>query len=182
MYCWTLPYPGGEAGAIEGTLSIMVGGDAATFERARPLLDTVGATIVHVGEPGAGQTVKAANQLIVAGTLCLVAEAINFLEVSGVDTDKALTVLKGGLAGSAVLERKADSMVRREYDPGFRLRLHHKDMGIYSAAARSAGVASPVGAIAAQLVASAVAQGYGDLDHSALLRLLEQLSGRAVTR
>ncbi|MGC4109331.1 MAG: NAD(P)-dependent oxidoreductase [Nocardioides sp.] len=173
------PVSGGEQGAVDGSLSVMVGGDAAAFDRARPLLDVVGATVVHVGEAGAGQTVKAANQLIVAGTLCLVAEAVTFLEASGVDTDKALTVLKGGLAGSAVLERKSSSMVRREYDPGFRLTLHHKDMGIYTATARAAGVASPTGAIAAQLVASAVAQGYGDLDHSALLRLVEQLSGRS---
>jgi 2-hydroxy-3-oxopropionate reductase len=173
------PVSGGEQAAVEGSLSIMVGGDAAGFERARPLLEVLGATIAHVGEAGAGQTVKAANQLIVAGTLCLVAEAITFLETSGVDTDKALTVLKGGLAGSAVLERKSASMVRREYDPGFRLTLHHKDMGIYSTTARDAGVASPVGAIITQLVASAVAQGYGNLDHSALLRLLEQLSGRS---
>jgi 2-hydroxy-3-oxopropionate reductase len=176
------PVSGGEQGAVDGSLSIMVGGDTAGFERARPLLDVVGATIVHVGEAGAGQTVKAANQLIVAGTLCLVAEAVTFLEASGVDTGKALTVLKGGLAGSAVLERKSESMVRREYDPGFRLTLHHKDMGIYATTARAAGVASPIGAITTQLVASAVAQGYGDLDHSALLRLLEQLSGRAVKR
>lgn len=176
------PVSGGEQGAIDGNLSVMVGGDAGAFDRALPVLEIVGKTIAHVGESGAGQTVKAANQLIVAGTLCLVAEAVTFLEASGVDTGTALTVLKGGLAGSAVLERKSDSMVRREYDPGFRLTLHHKDMGIYSTSARAAGVASPVGAITTQLVASAVAQGYGNLDHSALLRLLEQLSGRSGER
>lgn len=174
------PVSGGEQGAVEGTLSVMVGGDAAAFDLARPLFDVVGATVVHVGDSGAGQTVKAANQLIVAGTLCLVAEAMTFLETSGVDTRTALRVLQGGLAGSAVLERKSGSMLEREFDPGFRLTLHHKDLGIYSTAARAAGVSSPVGAVTTQLVASAVAQGHGDLDHSALLVVLEQLSGRTL--
>ena len=168
---------GGEQGAVEGTLSVMVGGEPADVADARPVLEAVGRTVVHVGPAGAGQTVKAANQLIVAGTLELVAEAVVFLEAAGVDTGAAVEVLAGGLAGSAVLDRKAPAMLARDFTPGFRVALHHKDMGIVTEAAREAGVVIPLGAVVAQLLASLKAQGHGDLDHSALLRLVEQLSG-----
>jgi 2-hydroxy-3-oxopropionate reductase len=172
------PVSGGEAGAKEGSLSIMVGGAAEDVEAARPYLDVVGATVVHVGPVAAGQTVKAANQLIVAGNIQLLAEALVFLEAHGVDTESATAVLGGGLAGSAVLDRKAAGMRAREFAPGFRIDLHHKDLGIVTAAAREAGVAIPLGAHVAQLVGSLRAQGHGGLDHSALLLLVEQLSGR----
>ncbi|MEV4626930.1 2-hydroxy-3-oxopropionate reductase [Micromonospora sp. NPDC049523] len=172
------PVSGGEQGAIEGTLSIMVGGDAADFEAARPVLEVVGATIVHVGPHGSGQTVKAANQLIVAGTIELVAEAIVFLEAYGVDTEAAVRVLAGGLAGNRILDRKAAGMLARQFQPGFRIDLHHKDMGIVTSAAREAGVVIPLGAAVAQLIAGLKAQGHGGLDHSALLKVVEQLSGR----
>jgi 2-hydroxy-3-oxopropionate reductase len=172
------PVSGGEQGAIDATLSIMVGGDRGDFDDARPVLEAVGKTVVHVGPAGAGQTVKAANQLIVAGTLELVAEAIVFLEASGVDTEAAVRVLAGGLAGSAILERKAPAMLRRDFAPGFRVELHHKDMGIVTAAARDAGAVIPLGAAVAQLLASLQARGDGGLDHSALLKLVEELSGR----
>jgi 2-hydroxy-3-oxopropionate reductase len=172
------PVSGGEKGAVDGTLSIMVGGEAADFEAARPVLDAVGKTIVHVGPAGAGQTVKAANQLIVAGTLELVAEAIVFLEAHGVDTDAAVEVLAGGLAGNAILDRKAAAMLRRDFAPGFRLALHHKDLGIVAAAAREAGVVIPLGSAVSQLVAALVARGDGALDHSGLLKLVQELSGR----
>ena len=173
------PVSGGEVGAVEATLSIMVGGEADDVAAARPILDTVGKTVVHVGPHGAGQTVKAANQLIVAGTIELVAEAIVFLEAYGVDTEAAVRVLAGGLAGNAILDRKAANMLKREFTPGFRVDLHHKDMGIVTSAAREAGVAIPLGAHVAQLVASLRAQGHGGLDHSALLLQVEQLSGRS---
>jgi 2-hydroxy-3-oxopropionate reductase len=172
------PVSGGESGAIEASLSIMVGGGAAEFEAARPVLDAVGSTVVHVGPAGSGQTVKAANQLIVAGTIELVAEAIVFLEAQGVDTEAAVKVLAGGLAGNRILDRKAAGMLARTFQPGFRIDLHHKDMGIVTAAARQAGVAIPLGAAVAQLMGAARAQGHGNLDHSALLLLVEQLSGR----
>jgi 2-hydroxy-3-oxopropionate reductase len=172
------PVSGGEAGAKEGTLSIMIGGAAEDVERARPVLSALGTTIVHVGPAGAGQTVKAANQLIVAGHLALLAEAIVFLEAHGVETGPAIEVLGGGLAGSTVLARKASSMLARDFTPGFRLRLHHKDLGIMQTAAREAGVVTPLGAVVSQLVAALTARDDGDLDHSALLRLVEQLSGR----
>jgi len=172
------PVSGGEQGAIDATLSIMVGGDAGDVAEVRPILEAVGTTVVHVGPAGSGQTVKAANQLIVAGTIELVAEAIVFLEAYGVDTEAAVKVLAGGLAGNAILDRKAEGMLRRDFTPGFRIELHHKDMGIVTSAAREAGVILPLGAVVAQLIASLKAQGDGGLDHSALLKLVEQLSGR----
>jgi 2-hydroxy-3-oxopropionate reductase len=118
------PVSGGEAGAIEGSLSIMVGGEPEDFEAARPVLDALGKTIVHVGPAGSGQTVKAANQLIVAANIEVLAEAVVFLEAYGVDTEAALEVLGGGLAGSTVLQRKGSNMLAREFAPGFRLALH----------------------------------------------------------
>ena len=172
------PVSGGEQGAIDASLSIMVGGSPEDFASARPVLEAMGKTVVHVGPAGSGQTVKAANQLIVAGTIQLVAEAIVFLEAYGVDMEAAIEVLAGGLAGNAILGRKAAGMLARRFDPGFRIDLHHKDLGIVQAAAREAGVVIPVGALVSQLVASLRAQGHGGLDHSALLLLVEQLSGR----
>ncbi|MFD5461215.1 2-hydroxy-3-oxopropionate reductase [Kitasatospora sp. NPDC127059] len=174
------PVSGGEAGAVEAVLSIMVGGEAADFAEAKPLFDALGTTVVHVGPDGAGQTVKAANQLIVAVNIQVLAEAVVFLENAGVDLGAALDVLGGGLAGSTVLNRKKANMLNREFAPGFRIDLHHKDMGIVTDAARAVGAALPVGAVVAQLVASARANGDGSLDHSALLRGVERLSGRDV--
>jgi 2-hydroxy-3-oxopropionate reductase len=172
------PVSGGEAGAIEASLSIMVGGEPDDFAAARPVLDAVGKTVVHVGPAGSGQTVKAANQLIVAGNIELLAEAIVFLEAYGVDTEAALQVLGGGLAGSTVLNRKGANMLAREFQPGFRLALHHKDLGIVQSAAREAGVVIPLGAVVSQLVAAMVAWGDGGVDHSGLLKLVTELSGR----
>jgi 2-hydroxy-3-oxopropionate reductase len=171
------PVSGGEAGAKNAALSIMVGGDGEDFEAAKPILDVVGKTVVHVGPSGSGQTVKAANQLIVAANIQALAEAVVFLEAYGVDTKAALEVLGGGLAGSKVLDQKKENMLSRSFDPGFRIELHHKDMGIVTAAAREAGVVTPLGALVAQLMASAKAVGDGGLDHSGLLRGVERLSG-----
>jgi 2-hydroxy-3-oxopropionate reductase len=172
------PVSGGEQGAIEGVLSVMAGGTPENFEAARPVLEAVGSTVAHVGPSGAGQTVKAANQLIVAGIIELVAESVVFLEAHGVDTEVAMKVLQGGLAGSTVLQRKGAAMRARDFKPGFRVDLHHKDLGIVTAAAREAGVAIPLGAVAAQLFGTLTAQGHGQLDHTALLLLAEQLAGR----
>ncbi len=172
------PVSGGEIGAIEASLSIMVGGEAEDFAAARPVLDAVGKTVVHVGPAGSGQTVKAANQLIVAGNIQLLAEAIVFLEAYGVDMASALEVLGGGLAGSTVLDRKGAGMLKRDFQPGFRLALHNKDLGIVTSAAREAGVVIPLGAVVSQLVAAMVARGDGGLDHSGLLKLVQELSGR----
>ena len=172
------PVSGGEPGAIDGVLSIMVGGEKSDFDAVSEVFDAVGKTIVLVGPSGAGQTVKAANQLIVAGNIGLLAEAVVFLEAYGVETTSALQVLGGGLAGSKVLDQKGQKMLDRSFDPGFRLQLHHKDMGIVTAAAREAGVAIPLGSTVAQLVASTVQQGNGGLDHSGLFTVVEQLSGK----
>jgi len=173
------PVSGGEPGAIEGVLAIMAGGTPEAFERARPVFDVLGATVVHVGPPGAGQLVKAANQLVVAGTIQVVAEAIVLLEATGVDPATGLEVLGGGLAGSTVLARKGAAMLERRFGPGFRVDLHHKDLGIMLGAAREAGAFTPLGALVAQLMSALRAQGDGGLDHGALLRGVERLSGRA---
>lgn len=172
------PVSGGEQGAIDGALSIMVGGSPEHFAAAEPVLSAIGKTIVHVGPAGAGQTVKAANQLIVAVNIQALAEAVTFLEAFGVDTDAALTVLGGGLAGSKVLDQKGQKMLNRDFAPGFRLALHNKDLGIVTAAARSVGVTVPLGAAVAQLVNALVARGDGGLDHSGLFKLTAELSGR----
>jgi 2-hydroxy-3-oxopropionate reductase len=172
------PVSGGEAGAKNAALSIMVGGERADFETAKPIFDAVGRTVVLVGPNGAGQTVKAANQLIVATNIEALAEAVVFLQAYGVDLGAALEVLGGGLAGSAVLQQKKQNMLDQRFEPGFRIALHHKDMGIVTSAAREAGVVLPVGALVAQLMASANAVGDGALDHSGLLRGVQRLSGR----
>ncbi|ASN52952.1 2-hydroxy-3-oxopropionate reductase [Sinomonas sp. R1AF57] len=172
------PVSGGEQGAIDAVLSIMVGGEKADFDAALPVLEAVGKTIVHVGPSGSGQTVKAANQLIVAVNIQALSEAIIFLEAYGVDTDAALKVLGGGLAGSKVLDQKGQKMLDRNFDPGFRLALHNKDLGIVTSAAREAGVVVPLGAAVAQLVTALVARGDGGLDHSGLFKLTAELSGK----
>lgn len=172
------PVSGGEQGALDGALSIMVGGQEADFSAVRPVLDVLGKTVVRVGESGSGQTVKAANQLIVAGNIYLLAESLVFLEAHEADTTAALQVLGGGLAGSQVLEQKGQKMLDRSFDPGFRVELHDKDMGIVTAAARQRGVITPLTSVVAQMVSSTVQQGNGKLDHSALFTIVEQLSGR----
>jgi 2-hydroxy-3-oxopropionate reductase len=176
------PVSGGETGAKEATLSSMVGGAAEDFEAALPVLQTLGRTVVHVGPVGSGQTVKAANQLIVAGVIELVSEAIVLLEAHGVDMEPAIKVLAGGLAGNQILERKAAGMLARKFEPGFRIDLHHKDMQIIQAAARDTGVAIPVTALVAQMLIALRSLDRGSLDHSAILTLIEDLSGRGGSR
>src|SRR6266545_2592109 len=156
--------------------------DSPDVEAALPILESLGRTVVHVGPVGSGQTVKAANQLIVAGIIELVSEAIVLLEAHDVDMPPAIKVLAGGLAGNQILERKATGMLQRRFDPGFRVDLHHKDMQIVQAAARDAGVAIPVTALVAQMLVSLRSLGRGSLDHSAILTLIEDLSGRGGSR
>jgi len=156
----------------------MVGGEPEDVAAARPVFEVLGSTIEHVGPAGAGQTVKAANQLIIAGTLAVLAEAVVLLEACGVDPETALRVLDGGMAQSRILERKGPAMIERRFDPGFRVDLHHKDLGIVLATARERDVAVPVTGLVAQLLASLQATGRGRLDHSALVLLAEELSGR----
>jgi 2-hydroxy-3-oxopropionate reductase len=174
------PVSGGQKGAEDGALSIMVGGESDAFEQARAIFDVLGSTIVHVGQSGAGQTVKAANQLLVAGTIELVAEALVFLDAHSVELEPAIKVLNGGLAGSAILSRKASGMLEKNFAPGFRVELHHKDLGIYRDAASAAGVFSPLGAAVTELMGSLLATGGGQLDHTALLVQVDELSGRRI--
>jgi 2-hydroxy-3-oxopropionate reductase len=171
------PVSGGEQGAKDATLSIMAGGSVAAFEQAQPILRAVGKTIMHVGAGGTGQTVKAANQLLVAGTIELVAEVLVFLNAYGVDLATAVEVLNGGLAGSAILSRKAPAMIAGDFAPGFRVALHNKDLGIYRDAARAQEVFSPVGALITELMSALRASGGGGLDHGALITQVDRLSG-----
>ena len=170
------PVSGGDVGAIEGTLSIMVGGEEEDFERARPLFDAMGKTVTHVGPVGAGQVVKAANQIVVALTIEAVSEALVLGTKGGVSPEKVLDVLGGGLAGNKVMEVKREKFLSHTFDPGFRSELHHKDLGIALAAGREYGVALPVTAIVDQMLLSMKKKGWGDKDHSALLRVIEDLS------
>lgn len=173
------PVSGGQKGAEDGALSIMVGATDTGFARALPLLNIVGSTVIHVGGPGSGQTVKAANQLLVAGTIELVAEALVFLDAYGVELEPAIEVLNGGLAGNAILTRKGQAMLAGEFGPGFRVELHSKDLGIYQDAARAAGVFSPLGVLMGQLMNSLKVTGGATQDHSALLAQVDHLSGRS---
>jgi 2-hydroxy-3-oxopropionate reductase len=170
------PVSGGDVGAIEGTLSIMVGGSEDDFERARPLFDVMGKTVTHVGPVGAGQVVKAANQIVVALTIEAVSEALVLGSRGGVSPEKILDVLGGGLAGNKVMEVKREKFLSHKFDPGFRSELHHKDLGIALAAGREYGVALPVTAVVDQMLLSMRQKGWGGEDHSALLRIIEDLS------
>jgi 2-hydroxy-3-oxopropionate reductase len=170
------PVSGGDVGAIEGTLSIMVGGEEADFERAKPLFDAMGKTVTHVGPTGAGQVTKAANQVVVALTIEAVSEALVLGSAGGVTPEKILDVLGGGLAGNKVMEVKREKFLSHTFDPGFRSELHHKDLGIALAAGREYGVVLPVTAIVDQMLLSMRKKGWGGEDHSALLRVIEDLS------
>jgi 2-hydroxy-3-oxopropionate reductase len=168
------PVSGGDVGAIEGALSIMVGGSEEDFERARQLFDVLGKVATHVGPTGAGQVVKACNQIVVALTIEAVSEALVLGSRGGVAPEKLVEALSGGLAGSAVMEAKKEKFFSHDFEPGFRIELHHKDLGIALAAGREYGVALPVTAIVDQMLEALKAKGRGDRDHSALLTLLEE--------
>lgn len=170
------PVSGGDVGAQNGTLSIMVGGDEADFERAKPLFDVMGGTVTHVGPTGAGQVTKAANQIVVALTIEAVSEALVLGARGGVPPEKILDVLGGGLAGNKVMEVKREKFLSHDFSPGFRSELHHKDLGIALAAGREYGVALPVTAMVDQMLLTMKKKGWGGEDHSALLRVIEDLS------
>ncbi len=175
------PVSGGEAGAIAGSLSIMAGGSAADFERAQPVFAALGRTIVHVGGPGAGQTVKMCNQIAVAVNLAGMSEALVLGARAGVDPAKIIEVLRGGLAGSRVMELKAGAMIDHAFAPGFRVELHRKDLRIARASASQQHVALPVSAVVAELFESLAANGHDTDDHSSLITAIEQLSGFSLT-
>ncbi len=163
------PVSGGEVGARDGNLSIMVGGSAASLERARPLFQVMGHSIVHMGEAGAGQITKACNQVVVALTIEAVGEAFTLAEKAGVDRVKMRQALLGGLAQSRVLEVHGQRMLDRNFEPGFRLRLHRKDLTIALEAAQEGAVALPHTALMHDQMNHLVMQGRGELDHSAIL-------------
>jgi 2-hydroxy-3-oxopropionate reductase len=174
------PVSGGDVGAIEGTLSIMVGGSEEDFERARPLFEVMGDTVTHVGPVGTGQVVKAANQIVVALTIEAVSEALVLGSRGGVAPEKILDVLGGGLAGNKVMEVKREKLLDHSFDPGFKVELHHKDLGIALAAGREYGVTLPVTAVVDQMLQDLITNGRGDRDHSALLTLIEESSGHEI--
>jgi 2-hydroxy-3-oxopropionate reductase len=174
------PVSGGDAGAIAGTLSIMVGGDEATFTRCLPIFQALGTTIVYVGANGAGQVVKACNQIVVALVIEAVSEALVLGSKAGVDPAKILQVLGGGLAANRVMEIRGASMLAHDFTPGGRLRFHHKDLGFALETARGYGVSLLVTALVDQMFASLEVRGRSDLDHSALLTYLEDLSAHRI--
>ena len=174
------PVSGGETGAEAGTLSIMVGGSQEDFERAKPLFDVMGKTIVRVGESGTGQVVKACNQIVVALTIEAVSEALVLGSKAGASPAKVIQVLSGGLAGNKVMEAKSENFLKHEFNPGFRLELHRKDLGIALAAGREHGVPLPVTAIVDQVLEALVAKGSGGEDHSAMLMFIEDLAQHTI--
>ena len=169
------PVSGGERGAIDGTLSIMIGGEPDAVARAMPIFEVLGKTIVHVGPSGAGQVTKACNQLVVAATIEAVAEALLLAERSGVDPGKVREALLGGFAGSKILEVHGQRMLDRAFDPGFRIRLHRKDARIVENAARTTGTPIPSFAVVAAQLQRALDDGDGELDHSGLYVELERM-------
>jgi 2-hydroxy-3-oxopropionate reductase len=174
------PVSGGDVGAREATLSIMVGGSDEDFARAKPLFEALGKTIVHVGPVGAGQVVKACNQVVVALTIEAVSEALVLGSRAGVDPATIIEVLSGGLAANKVMEVRGRNFLEHDFTPGFRIDLHHKDLGIALATAREYGVALPNTAAVDQMLQALRSNGRGDRDHSALLTHIEDLAQHTI--
>ena len=176
------PVSGGEVGAKAATLTIMVGGSESTFARLLPLLQLMGKNITHVGANGDGQTTKVANQIIVALNIAAVAEALVFASKSGADPAKVRQALMGGFAASRILEVHGERMIKRTFNPGFRIGLHQKDLNLALQGARALGMSLPQTAGAAQLMQACAAQGWDQLDHSALVKALELMANHAVAQ
>ena len=170
------PVSGGEVGATAATLTIMVGGPQAAFDTVKPLFDLMGKNITLVGDNGAGQTAKVANQIIVALTLEAVGEALLFASKAGVDPARVRQALMGGFAGSRILEVHGERMIKRTFDPGFRVALHQKDLNLALASARALNISLPNTAMTQELFNACAANGWSELDHSALVRVLEGLA------
>lgn len=177
VHCLDAPVSGGDVGARQGTLSIMVGGDEAVFDQVRPIFSVLGKSAVWCGPNGAGQIVKACNQILVAVTIAGVSEALTLGARAGVDPAKIVQVLSGGLARCGVLENRGQRMIRGDFQPGFRIRLHYKDLNIVRQAGRDYRVPLPVTAAVHELFTLAMAKGREELDHSGLLTVLEELAG-----
>ena len=174
------PVSGGEVGAKAGTLSIMVGGEEVTFTRIKPLFELMGKNITRVGGAGAGQTTKVANQIIVALNIAAVGEALVFASKAGADPAKVREALMGGFASSRILEVHGERMIKRTFNPGFRIALHQKDLNLALQSAKAMNLALPNTAGTAQLMQAAAAQGWDQLDHSALVRALEVMGNHEV--
>ncbi len=174
------PVSGGEVGAKAGSLTIMVGGPEAAFERVKPLFEKMGKNITLVGGNGDGQTTKVANQIIVALTIAAVGEALVFASKAGADPAKVRQALMGGFAASRILEVHGERMIKRTFNPGFRIALHQKDLALALAGGRALGVSLPQTAGAAQLMQACAANGMAELDHSALVRALELMANHPV--
>ncbi|AVI62195.1 2-hydroxy-3-oxopropionate reductase [Halomonas sp. GFAJ-1] len=174
------PVSGGEGGAINAALTIMVGATDEGFKRATPLLEVVGKTITHIGGHGAGQTCKVANQIVVALTIEAVAEGLLFASKAGADVVKVRESLLGGLAQSKILDVHGERMIKRTFDPGFRIRLHQKDLNLALEGARSLNLSLPGTANAQQLFQACAANGGADWDHAGILRALEKLADHEV--
>jgi len=174
------PVSGGEVGAKAASLTIMVGGDEAAFERLKPLFQLMGKNITLVGAAGDGQVCKVANQIIVALNIAAVGEALVFASKAGADPAKVRAALMGGFASSRILEVHGERMVKRTFAPGFRIALHQKDLNLALQGAKALGVALPQTAIAAQLMQSCVALGHGQADHSALVKAIENMAQHPV--
>lgn len=171
------PVSGGETGAINGTLSIMVGGKAAVFERVKPLFECMGKNIVHIGDHGAGQVAKACNQIVVAVTIEAVAEALTFARKNGADAAKVREALMGGFAGSKIMEVHGKRMLDNDFKPGFKVGLHQKDMRIVMETAHQLGVALPAAALVTQHLNALMGTGDTDLDSAAVVKIVERMSG-----
>jgi 2-hydroxy-3-oxopropionate reductase len=171
------PVSGGEKGAIDGALSIMVGGDKAVFDQALPIFQAMGKTITLLGPLGMGGFTKLANQIIVAVNLTALAEALTLGKKAGLDRDLLLTALAGGLAGSKCLEQKRGNYVSNTYNPGFKIDLHYKDLGLIMDSARALGVPLPATAVVQELFSALRVKGRGGLDHSGIITMLEDLAG-----
>jgi 2-hydroxy-3-oxopropionate reductase len=171
------PVSGGEKGAIDGTLSIMAGGKPEHFERALPVFNALGKTITHMGPLGAGGFTKLANQIIVAINLTAIAEALVFGAKAGVDPQKMVRALAGGLAGSKCLDQKSDKILTGDFAPGFKVDLHFKDLNLIQDAARSVGVSIPAAALVEQFFEALRLRGRGGLDHSSIITMYEDLAG-----
>lgn len=171
------PISGGERGAIEGTLSIMVGGDEAVFTRQMELFDVMGETVTHCGSNGAGQTTKACNQIVVAAQMVAVSEALVFAQKAGADLTSVIEAISGGAAGCWTLDNRAERMISGNFDPGFFASYQYKDLRIATEAGKAFGVAMPQTAIAHELYKSMETTGRGDDDNSGVLQIIEDLSG-----
>lgn len=174
--CLDAPVSGGEKGAIEGTLTIMVGGPQDLLEEYHSLLSRLGSSIHHIGPPGAGQVAKACNQVVVAGTLVAVAEAMTLAALAGADASRVRAAMLGGFAQSRVLDTHGQRMLDRNFVPGFKVRLHQKDLAIALDIARAQGGSLPACGVVAQVFNAAAARGLADADHSAVYSVIETLS------